>query len=208
MKIYLLFILTFFVCGCFGNQKSNIDTTKNQPLTKQALKNLIGKANKKYGISEIEQNKDTLSIVIANRIIYYPFGRATQINELKNIDSHFKLTEERKRDKYSGDTIKLHKLAYKASYLEFFKDSESELLEMTSGDILDKEIVLPDNIHIGMSLTDFMKLYFPGDIDCNNETIKIVKLISGLTGIWEYYIFKQGELTSIHIATDYTFDKN
>lgn len=100
------------------------------------------------------------------------------------------------------------KLFYKRSYLTFFNDSESNLLEMVSGEILDKEIVLPENISIGMTLANFVKIYSSGDLGSERQKIKIVKLISGLDGIWEYYTFKQGVLNSIRVETDYTFSKN
>src|SRR4051812_49280079 len=83
--------------------------------------NLVSKTNKQYEIEIVEKNKDTLNLVLMNRIIYYPFGKANEIKKLKNIDPDFVTSNISARDKYSGESIKLIKLSYKESYLKFYK---------------------------------------------------------------------------------------
>ncbi|WEA00665.1 hypothetical protein [Mucilaginibacter sp. SJ] len=208
MKTNAVLIFIFIICSCSCNRHppkiQSIDsTTKSLNVT-----DLMNKAKKDYKISLIERNSDTLSIVIMNRGIYYPFGKASELSRLKNVDSHFMASEEQTRDKYSNDHVTLYKLYYKDSYLKFFGAGESELLEITSGHIVNKEIIMPTNIHIEMTLADLMKVYFSGAVDSYTAGIKVVKLISGIEGIWEYYYFEKGALSLIKIKTDYTFDNN
>lgn len=96
MKVRILVIITvFFTYGCSGNSTTN--SNKNKSETSLNTKDLIAKSNKKYGISEIELKKDTLSLVVMNRIIYHPFGKMRTAGDLKRIDPHFNLMEEQKR---------------------------------------------------------------------------------------------------------------
>lgn len=197
--------MLFFACGC-SSQTSKKAKTIDQPLTDQVIQKIIDGSNKKYEIASIEQSKDTLRMIIANRIIYYPFGRASKVSALASIDPHFKVTQEQSRNKFTRRPIKLFKLYYKESYLKFFIDSESGFLEMTSGNITNSEVTLPGSVRIGMPFADFIGEYLEKRASDRLQSTKVVELVSGLEGIWEYYNFEEGKLSSVRIKTDYTFE--
>ncbi|NCD68900.1 hypothetical protein [Mucilaginibacter agri] len=142
-----------------------------------------------------------------NRTVYYPFGKIRDVDSLKMLNAQLTLTKEIAKDP-SLNSYELMRLAYKNSFIKFFKRSDTGFFEIVSARMSDKEITLPNYVHIGMALEDFLDLYFEKNINRYTQKISTVQLISGVDGIWQYYHFKNGVLSSINFNSDYTFNKD
>jgi len=99
-------------------------------------------------------------------------------------------------------------MSFKKSFIKLFKYDNKSYIEIVSGKFSDPEIILINGIKIGISKTDFLKMFFK-DFSANQiDGVKVIKLISGLEGISHVYVFTNGHLIYFYFNTDYTFDKN
>lgn len=142
-----------------------------------------------------------------NRIVYYPFGKIRDVDSLKRINTRLTLNKELSKDS-SLNSYELSRLVYRNSLIKFFKSTDTGFFEIVSAKIFDKEIELPNHIHVGMKIEDFLNLYFSENINRYTQKINVVQVISGIDGMWQYYHFKDRVLSSINFESDYTFDKD
>jgi hypothetical protein len=208
MKIKIFLSITIlFLLGCFNNQKEAKDNNKERIALRFNSDSLLFNSKEKLEVSKIERNKDTLKMILMNRIVFYPLGKFQKIQDILTHDKNFSLAVE--IDKSSlPDSIKLYKVKYKESFVKFFKDEDSNNFEIVSGKITDAAFMLDQNVHIGLKFKDFLNLYYKKDISSHCHEINVVELVSGVDGIWHFYNFKNDILTSIKFNSDYTFDKN
>lgn len=158
--------------------------------------------------SEIRIIKDTLSILSTGWFFYYPFGKFHDMKSLLDVSKFLKFKREYARDKTDGDTIMLYRLYNDKTFIKFIDQPETSRFEIVSGDIKDTSVVLLNGTKIGMDRLAFLNLYFSQKAENELMRIRVVKIISGLDGIWHYYSFKDDKLSDIRFDTDYRVDKN
>jgi hypothetical protein len=212
---FLLLPLLFL--NCTSNTKKSIttiaDSNNQNELNKQSLPvNITSKnssdslqsfAKKKLELNELHIKKDTLEIVSTMAFLYYPFGKFKTFDSLRHSLIIFK-------DSLEVDSLnnKLHRMTFKNSFLKFYFDDDKKAFEIVSGEIRDQNIILLNNIRVGITKIDFINIFFNGIASKQVEGIKIIKIISGLEGIIHYYNFNNDILTSIKLDTDYLLNKN
>lgn len=215
MKV-ILYSIAFYVLivlnGCtYPQDRSSTELHASQKTQLDfnytgSLHNLNKIARKEFEISEAHQKQDTLSFIVMNRNVFYPFGRLKAIAKLRSMFPHFDVRNELQRDSLTGNNT-LTRFYTKKSFLKFVKSDDTGLYEIVSGRIYDGEVVLYSKISIGMPMEVFLNLFFSKRINKFTENTKVIELVSGVDGVWQRYQFKDHFLSSIKIDTDYTFDQ-
>ncbi len=212
---YLCYFLciTISVNGCSNSKAKvalenkklgvkNIDFRNDIAIEKDSLQSL---AKEGFGLIKLSIKGDTLDLVSTSSFLYYPFGKFNAPSDFIKTNKTFK--ESIEHDK--GDpSIKLYRMSNKNNFIKLFKDDGKSNVEIISGKVYDSDLCLINGIKIGISKSDFLKIFFKDVPEKQVVDIKVIKLVSGLEGITHVYIFNKDCLTSFYFDTDYSFDKN
>ena len=82
--------------------------------------------------------------------------------------------------------------------------NDSKRIQIVNAMIKDNIKIVRD-ISIGMDKLTLLSLLGYSDCKDKLKNINVVECISGLDGVWLYFMFKENLLESILIRTDYTF---
>jgi len=104
--------------------------------------------------------------------------------------------------------IPLYRFSFNKSYIKFLQDNDKKRLELIAAKIFDSEVVLSNQVKIGITKSDFIRKFTNQIKPEQIKNIRVIKFASGALGIWHYYIFDNDVLTSFNIDTDYQFNKN
>jgi hypothetical protein len=159
-----------------------------------------------------KSSEDTLHLVTCSEYVYFPFGKLTDITSLKtSLLNNFIITD-RKQDTFTNimlpsdpsDDFKQWsesiKLELGKNKLSLYLDNNPEASMhgyIRSGQILDNKVIFIKSVKIGMSSTDFYKIffeYFPTDL---NIKYKVVEFESCVTDVTHIYTFINGKLNSV-----------
>jgi len=217
LKQIILLLFSLLLLNCTSKQKEGTTTISDSSSRNEVTKfadikhksptdNLQNFAKKELELSELYIKKDTLEIVSTAGFLYYPFGKFKTLSSLNQTLTIFKDSLEIDTS-LDGARDKLYRMTYKNSFLKFYYDDEKKTYEIVSGNIRDPEVILVNNIKIGITKSDFMNVFFNGVTPEQVHGVKIIKMVSGLDGIFDYY-FDNDILTSIKLDTDYLFNKN
>lgn len=203
-KILNILISFFFLnllssCNIAQNTDNRIESTTSI-ITMDSIVNLTWEDCE---IIETKLTNDTLLIVSTNNFLYYPFGKYHLFAEFQT--SHFNINN----DKYKIDSVKKDFLIItvenKNNLLRFIESKDSDKLEIVYADIKDNSFAFSNGMKIGMNKEECLSIFFE-TIPKGLEHIHIIKLESGLTGIWHYYSFSKNKLENVTIKSDYQID--
>ena len=205
--VVILLLSALFSCkqksqniGQSANSKV-IDTLAKQDTA--SLRKLLEKSQKPTAeIAEVLFNEDTLKIVTGITHLYYPFGKHSDIKDIEKSILNSSVKNIHLINFQAQDSTAITQITTPLSVIKFFYDDEQLRQEIVSADIRDSNFHFLNNIRIGMSKDELLKILFskPPAV-----TVNTIKLISGLDGIKHYYLFKDDKLTEIKMVTDYTF---
>jgi hypothetical protein len=188
------------------NAEQAANTTIIETLAKQdtaSLRKLLERSKKSTAeIDEVLFNEDTLKIVTGITHLYYPFGKHSDIKDIEKSILNSTLKNIYLINFQTQDSTAITQITTPKSIIKFLYDDQQLRQEIVSADIRDSNFHFLNNIRIGMSKDELLKILFnkPPAV-----TVNTIKLISGLDGIKHYYIFKDDKLTEIKMITDYTF---
>jgi hypothetical protein len=200
-------ILTLLLSVLFScKQKTqNIGQVANGVAADTAsLRKLLEKSQKPgVNIAEMLFNADTLKIVTPLPHLYYPFGKHSEIKDIEKAITNSTVKDIYLKDSQTQDSTAITQITTLKSNIKFVFDDEQHRWQIVSADINDSNFHMLNHIHIGMSKEELLGVLFNKKpaIAVNN-----IKLISALTGINHYYIFKDDKLAEIKMVTDYTFE--
>jgi len=165
--------------------------------------NLQSRVKNELGLTEIQLKKDTLELVSSSGFLYYPFGKYKNINDFIQKNEIWSGYKTDVID--TADNTTLYKLTFKNSFINFLKSPDSKTLEIVKVKVFDPKILLINGIKIGESKGDFFKTFFNTIDNRNIQNVNVVKFESVVTGIWNYYYFKNDRLSYFTFDTDYIF---
>ncbi|MCO5936215.1 hypothetical protein NAF17_11765 [Mucilaginibacter sp. RB4R14] len=169
-----------------------------------SLRKLLENSQKQdVEIPEMLFNADTLKIVTGISHLYYPFGRHGNIQEIKKAITNKVVKDIHLSNIGAQDSTSITQITTSKSIVKFYKSDETNYQEIISADIRDSNFHFLNNIRVGMSKDELLKILFnkPPAV-----TVNTIKLISILDGIQHYYIFKDDKLIEIKMVTDYMFE--
>ena len=152
-------------------------------------------------IIETRISNDTLQIITTDPFLYYPFGIFRNVNQY---EKRYPLLKRVPVTSKKGNN-NLFKYKYKNSTTVIFMDkNDSKRIQIVNAMIKDNIKIVRD-ISIGMDKLTLLSLLGYSDCKDKLKNINVVECISGLDGVWLYFMFKENLLESILIRTDYTF---
>jgi hypothetical protein len=157
-------------------------------------------AKSDFKVLDIKLSGDTLCVISTNKLLFYPFGifndfydfhreylnKSNRICQIDSVQKVFKIIQ------LQNEKVKI----------ELVENTETNKLEILSANICDDNFEFTNGIKIGMGKDDMLLKIFT-NIPPELAKITVIKLESGLAGIWYYCIFTQEKLSKIVIETDY-----
>lgn len=200
MKFRLL-IGVLFIMACNNNsQKKDIPKART---TKEIIVSIENKF-KAEQVENIKINKDTLSFVSVGWFYYYPLGKFDKIEDVQKDYPIFSLKIEDIKEE--NETNRLYRMIFKQSFIKLFYQPDTELMEIVSGKIQDKEIEFVDGIRVGVTKEKFLATLFNEKVDL--KEIQVFRIYSALDGINHTYSFDKNILKTIFLDTDYMLPKD
>ena len=200
--------IIFLLMGC----KSQPTEHKNNEAIKKEIiqnKSSVGKVDD-FEILERSIFADTLLIISTSDFLYYPFG---SYKNMKDFTKQYSFMQNSVELAYPNNDstaplVPVYRFSFNHSYIKYLYDDEKEKLEIIAAKIFDSEVSLSNQVKIGITKSDFIKMFTDQIKPEQIRNVKVIKFASGLQGIWQYYIFDNDILISFYIDTDYQFDKN
>ena len=188
-----------FSCGFVQNN----DKKEEKTLTIDYLESI---ANESFELNRIELLKDTIHIVSENEIWFYPFGEYTNFKKFQEQYLE-KYVKDLKTNHTKKDGLNITTIQCKNSFLKFIEAETcrkaGKRLEIVSANINDADFEFVNGIKIGMSKKDLLLKIFsivPEEL----EKTPVIKIASGVTGIWYDFIFSEDNIIeNITMKTDY-----
>lgn len=159
-----------------------------------------------FEIIHFERKLDTLWFVSTNDFLYYPFGKFKNIQEIENKYPGIWQFSLANAYAYKDTTKKrqLHRLNAKNCELLLYFDSEKNILDLFFGKIGNNNAIkLINGFTVGISIRNFLEIILKKIPEKYIDNIAVVKFESGVTGIWHYYSFTNGVLTSIYMHSNH-----
>jgi hypothetical protein len=200
-----------FLCVALGTLLAcNSKETAHKAALAEPFSADVFKASAKEDFELIECfiNKDTLELVSASSALYYPFGQYSTIQAFadQNQAEQFATVEEYTYQNASLEKETLYRLTYSKGYLKVFLNEETDKVEIIAARIEAKPHLI-NGIQTGQAAKELLKQFFTHLPDQGLEQLKVIKLTSGVTGIWHYYLLEEGRIKTIIIDSDYQFEK-
>lgn len=201
----------FFIFLIMGCNSQSVEYNNKEALKRDSIQNKssIGKTTD-FEILEHNIFADTLLIVTTSDFLYYPFGNYKNMKDFTNQYSFMKNSVEYDYP-YNDSTstmIPLYRFSFNQSYIKFLYDNDKKRLELIAAKIFNSEVGLNNQVKIGITKSDFIKK-FTNQINPEQiKTVKVIEFVSGVLGIWHYYVFDNDVLISFDIDTDYQVNKN
>ena len=186
------------------NNFQNVDSLKKElpPYVIYAKELDEFSAKSKIGPIEVFQTGDTLCISSEGTLTNYLLGGDYSSNGLKQfLKLDFNIEKQTVND---GDQDRIaRKFAYKRSFIKTVYNSYYEDYRIVSADIVDKDFILMDSIHIGMLKKDFFDKMFEKTIKYDFSKVKVLKNGDLNGDISQTYFFSNGLLRRIIIQSSY-----
>ncbi len=133
-------------------------------------------------------------------MFFSPFGKLNEkSNFQKTLLKNFKTINKKK--KVEGGFIEYQfKFAFRSSnlHIEFDNDLEASTHSyIVGGEIRDREIGFVNNVHIGMDVDDFCRIFFSFFPEEILERFKVIIFESCVTDIVHIYTFENKKLISV-----------
>lgn len=171
-------------------------------LTKKELSEL--EHDSKTGRMIIYDNSNILKMLTDGGITYYPFGKANDVEFIKQLYKNiFEIEEQKISHEFSKEVQVVNKLSFGNSFLKLYYNSTTKRTDIVSGRIVDKQIGLNSGIRIGQSKKEFFKKIFLKSDRYNFSLVDTVWNGNEPGDIQQVYIFKKGNLKEIIFKSDY-----
>jgi hypothetical protein len=201
MKRLIYCLLIFTLIDCSHSPRAKPFYNQNTKFSADSIQHFARKESK---VVDIRLTKDTLFIVSTNVELYYPFGTYS------NFDGFYSeyLIKGNRRCKIDSiqKVFKVIRIQNELSKIELIENTETNKLEILSANINDSSFGFINGIKVGIKKPDVILKFFTNESEDLKE-IPVIKVESGLEGIWYYYIFSQDTLAKIIVKTDYTLSK-
>jgi hypothetical protein len=209
-KFLLLFYCVSFSYFSFSNNSENINDVIE--LERDSLKEIVELSKEfslysKIGnllIYEYNDADTIFSVISGGNLSYFPFGC---FNTPEIIVHHLNLDFTIKKifveEEGFSEIQTIDKLTFKDSFIKIYNNSITESYDIMFSKIIDKEIMLLSDIHIGMSKKDFFNKIFFEDVPFDFEKIEMFVNSDEMGSITQNFIFKDNKLEQIIMDSDY-----
>ena len=197
----LSILVTIFSCSKNIENQSNNDNS----ISVFKIENYNLSPKKSFELNSIiKSDGDTLYLATCSDFAFYPFGKLIDKGSLSgSLLNKFKIVN------YKRDTISLHKnlqwsesidLEYRNNKLNLYFDNDPEASKhgyITDGEINSDDVILKNNIKIGITSKYFFEKFFNNFPSKLSQKYKVIILESCVTDIIHIYTFKNGNLDNI-----------
>ncbi len=187
---------------------------QNPPAAGLDSDEIIRLAKPTLELSEVALNQDTLVLVSGAKFFFHPFGDFTSVDAFERATkSLFTLRREIFKEPPGSDSPEtiLFRFSYSGSFVKCILPDDQESsrqLEIVSARILDSSVQFLNGVHTGISKAELLQHFFSSFPEDLGSQIKVVEVVTVLTGMWHYYDCSTGGLSCIVLDTDYQLPKD
>lgn len=163
-------------------------------------------ARPEYMVKDIKVYVDTMTVISRSEYVIYPIGKwdniesyitATQLQWYRNIGY---------KKYFDSMEVSVNTLSrLDDSYLDMYRSIWTGRVEMLQGKINDREIVLANGVHVGMTKEEVFGIIFKKFPRSYVADINVLKVMSGAGEVGEVYTFKGNKLRHIGIVSKYKY---
>lgn len=159
-----------------------------------------------YQIKDIKVYTDTMTVYSLSSQVIYPMGEWTSVEQYITDNQLNWYRETGYKKYYDSMEVSVNRMRrFDDSYLDLYYSIWTKKVELLAGYISDREVVLANGIHVGMSKDDVMKVFFKKYPKSYTSDVAVLKVVSGANEVAEIYTFKGTKLRHIKIETAYKY---
>ncbi len=200
----ILTIAALLLCGsmAFSQQKT---ATVSLSSRAKAMR-MMSFSRPEYMIKDIKVYTDTMTVYSLSNYVIYPFGMWESMEQYITDNKLHWYRESGYKHYYDSMEVSVNRLRrVDDSYLDMFYSIWTKRVELLSGYISDKEIVLDNGLHVGMTKDEVFNVFFKKYPKSYTADVAVLKVVSGAGEVAEIYTFKGTKLRHIKIETGYKY---
>ena len=163
-------------------------------------------ARPEYMVKDIKVYTDTMTVYSLSEYVIYPIGKWETVEEYIT-NCQLQWYREIGYKKYfdsmevSVNTLK----RIDGTFIDLYRAIWTARVEVLDGKIFDKEVVLANGIHVGMTKEEVFNVLFRKFPRSYVADISVLKVVSGANEVGQIYTFKGDRLRHIGIISHYKY---
>ena len=159
-----------------------------------------------YQIKDIKVYADTMTVYSLANYVIYPFGEWSSVEQYIT-DNQLSWYREIGYKKYFDSMeVSVNRMSrLDGSFIDMYYSIWTNKVELLAGYIADKEVMLANGIHVGMTKDEVMNVFFKRYPKSYTADVLVLKVISGAGEVAEIYTFKGTKLRHIKVETAYKY---
>lgn len=163
-------------------------------------------ARPEYMVKDIKVYTDTMTVYSLSEYVIYPIGKWETVEEYIT-NCQLQWYREIGYKKYfdsmevSVNTLK----RIDGTFIDLYRAIWTARVEVLDGKIFDKEVVLSNGIHVGMTKEEVFNVLFRKFPRSYVADISVLKVVSGANEVGQIYTFKGDRLRHIGIISHYKY---
>ena len=159
-----------------------------------------------YQIKDIKVYTDTMTVYSLSTYVIYPLGIWNSVEQYITDNQLEWYRETGYRRYYDSMQVSVNRLQrYDDSYVDMYYSIWTKRVELLGGYIADREVVLDNGVHVGMSKDDVFKVFFKKYPRSYTSDVSVLKVVSAAGEVAEIYTFRGTKLRHIKFETNYKY---
>ena len=200
----ILTILAVALCG--GMAMAQVNMPAGNVSSRAKAMRMMSFSRPEYMIKDIKVYTDTMTVYSLSNYVIYPFGIWESMEQYITDNKLHWYRESGYKRYYDSMEVSVNRLRRTDdSYLDMFYSIWTKKVELLGGYISDKEIVLDNGLHVGMTKDEVFNVFFKKYPRSYTADVAVLKVVSGAGEVAEIYTFKGTKLRHIKIETGYKY---
>lgn len=163
-------------------------------------------AKPEYMVKDVKVYTDTMTVYSLSEYVIYPFGKWETVEDYIT-DCQLQWYREIGYKKYFDSMeVSVNTLRrLDGSFIDLYRAIWTGRVEVLQGKISDKEVILANGVHVGMTKEEVFGVIFHKFPLSYVSDISVLKVVSGANEVGQIYTFKGNRLRHVGIISNYKY---
>ena len=163
-------------------------------------------ARPEYMVKDIKVYTDTMTVYSLSEYVIYPIGKWETVEEYITSCQLQWYREIGYKKYFDSMEVSVNTLKrIDGTFIDLYRAIWTARVEVLDGKIFDKEVVLANGIHVGMTKEEVFNVLFRKFPRSYVADISVLKVVSGANEVGQIYTFKGDRLRHIGIISHYKY---
>ena len=163
-------------------------------------------ARPEYMVKDIKAYTDTMTVYSLSEYVIYPIGKWETVEEYITKCQLQWYREIGYKQYFDSMEVSVNTLKrIDGTFIDIYRAIWTGRVEVLDGKIYDKEVVLANGIHVGMTKEEVFNVLFRKFPQSYIADISVLKVVSGANEVGQIYTFKGDRLRHIGIISHYKY---